>query len=107
MFQDDLQSLQNTIERLKAENKRLHERLSEQDKTISALHLSVNTQGKDSNSGLKPPTPDLDMLLKLTAKLQEASMTYEQLKNDMLKTNEVSCYVFYCYYLTIHFSVFP
>ncbi|XP_031550036.1 ORC ubiquitin ligase 1-like isoform X2 [Actinia tenebrosa] len=86
-YEDDLSTMQNTIERLKAENKRLHERLSEQDKTISSLHLSVNQKsGKESSSS--KPCPDLDMLLKLTAKLQEASVTYEQLKNDMLKTKE-------------------
>ncbi|KXJ23984.1 uncharacterized protein LOC110249496 isoform X2 [Exaiptasia diaphana] len=86
-YEDDLAALHNTIERLKVENKRLHERLSEQDKTISALHLSINHQGKDGG-GSKPPTPDLDMLLKLTSKLQEASVTYEQLKADMQKTSQ-------------------
>jgi len=86
------------------ENKRLHERLSEQDKTISALHLSIN-HDKDSPSGSKPPTPDLDMLLKLTSKLQEASITYEQLKNDMLKTKEV-CHCYCCCNKTIlHFII--
>ncbi|KAK3736381.1 hypothetical protein QZH41_017896, partial [Actinostola sp. cb2023] len=86
-YEDDLSALHNTIERLKVENKRLHERLSEQDKTISALHLSVNQKGKDI-FGSKMHTPDLDMLFKLTAKLQEASITYEQLKSGMLKTKE-------------------
>ena len=33
--------------------------------------------------------PDMDILVKLTSKLQEASSTYEQLKDDMNKTREV------------------
>ncbi|EDO47035.1 predicted protein [Nematostella vectensis] len=86
-YEDDIVSLQNTIDRLKIENKRLHERISEQDKTISALHMSASQRGKDGEGGAKVCS-DIDMLLKLTAKLQEASTTYEQLRDDMTKTKE-------------------
>lgn len=97
-MQDEILTLHKTVERLQNDNKQLYERLGEQDRQIAALELSTQQQKMkmEGNQGSSKTYPDMDILVKLTSKLQEASTTYEQLKDDMNKTREV-CLLYVCF----------
>ena len=73
------------MERLKSENKQLHEKMIERERTMASMDFSQRHHSKDDDS----TKLDIDVLVKLTTRLQEASHTYENLRSDMEKIKEV------------------
>ena len=84
-LQDELKSLQNTVERLKSENKQLHEKMIERERTMASMDFTTRHRTVEDGAGKL----DIDMLVKLTTKLQEANHTYETLRGDMDKIKQV------------------
>lgn len=84
-YEDEVKSLQNTVDRLKAENKQLHEKMIERERTMASMDFTNRHRDKDDGGTGKL---DIDMLVKLTTRLQEASYTYENLRGDMDKIKE-------------------
>lgn len=78
-YEDEIKSLQNTVERLKSENKQLHEKMIERERTMASMDLTTRHRAVEDGAGKL----DIDMLVKLTTRLQEASHTYETLRGDM------------------------
>ncbi|KAJ7393089.1 hypothetical protein OS493_008387 [Desmophyllum pertusum] len=83
-YEDELKSLQNTVDRLKSENKQLHEKMIERERTMASMDFTSRYRNNDDVAGKL----DIDMLVKLTTRLQEASHTYENLRGDMDKIKE-------------------
>lgn len=83
-YEDEIKSLQNTVERLKSENKQLHEKMIERERTMASMDLTTRHRAVEDGAGKL----DIDMLVKLTTRLQEASHTYETLKGDMDKIKQ-------------------
>lgn len=57
----------------------------ERERTMASMDFTTRSRGPDDGPGKL----DIDMLVKLTTRLQEASHTYESLRGDMDKIKEV------------------
>ena len=85
----EIKSLQNTVDRLKSENKQLHEKMIERERTMASMDFTSRHGIKEDGANKL----DIDMLVKLTTRLQKASHTYESLRGDMDKIKEVLVYM--------------
>jgi len=80
------------VDRLKSENKQLHEKMIERERTMASMDFTSRHGTKEDGANKL----DIDMLVKLTTRLQKASHTYESLRGDMDKIKEVLTYMCNC-----------
>lgn len=83
-YEDEVKSLQNTVERLKSENKQLHEKMIERERAMASMDLTTRHRSNEDGAAKL----DIDMLVKLTTRLQEASHASETLRVDMDKIKQ-------------------
>lgn len=83
-YEDEIKSLQNTVERLKSENKQLHEKMIERERAMASMDLTTRHRSNEDGAAKL----DIDMLVKLTTRLQEASHASETLRVDMDKIKQ-------------------
>lgn len=73
------------MERLKSENKQLHEKMIERERAMASMDLTTRHRSNEDGAAKL----DIDMLVKLTTRLQEASHASETLRVDMDKIKQV------------------
>jgi len=61
----------------------------ERERTMASMDFNTRSRGPEDGPGKL----DIDMLVKLTTRLQEASHTYESLRGDMDKIKEVHIFL--------------
>ena len=80
-MQDEIDKLENEVETLRHENSVLQKQVK-----VS----SPDSKRKDSDKEDGDKSPDVNMLMMLTKKLQDATALYEKVKKDMKHLKQVS-----------------